>query len=601
MADHALPGGGQWLLETACSREFAVPEEMGEEAEMMAKTAEDFILGEVMPRVDEIEACDTKIDTTIQLMKQAGELGLLGIEVPEEYGGFGQDMKTTMYVSERLTGLASFSASILAHNGLGSLPLVYFGTKEQKEKYLSKLATGEMLAAYALTEEDYGSDALNAKTRAVLSEDGTFYTLDGSKMYITNAGFADLFTVYAQVVDGNEKKFTAFLVEKDHEGFSTGPEEDKMGIRGSSTRRLILEGCKVPAENVLGDIGRGHKSALNVLNVGRFKLGVASIGGCKGLIALSAKYANERSQFGKPISSFGMIRRKLADMATGTYAGESMGFALAGLIDSGIGMLEHDDENWQKNATKWLEEYALEAGLLKVYGSEILDMCVDECMQIHGGYGYSEEYPVARPYRDSRINRIFEGTNEINRLLAPGTIIKKAMKGELDLIAGAVPQLTEAIEKGQIDKKPAEGPLGRELTVTTLSKKMIIYSLGIALMKFMMGLIDKQIILEKHADMIMTSFAMETALGRARKLVQMKGEEGAQAALDMAQLVVYEGANMIASLARTCAADVSEGSEEEFAKYEAAIDALRISYPVDTNTLKDRIASRIIEAEKYVV
>ncbi|MFO7601187.1 MAG: acyl-CoA dehydrogenase family protein, partial [Candidatus Desulfacyla sp.] len=432
MGNEKIFAGGEFLITDAAPDEVFTPEDFTDEHKMILETAKGFIEKEIQPIVDKLEEKDH--DLVLSLLAKAGELGLLGTDVPEEYGGLGLDKVSTTLVAEAMGTAASFGVVYGAHTGIGSLPIVYFGNDAQKEKYLPKLASGEWCGAYCLTEPGAGTDALNAKTKAVLSEDGKTYVLNGEKMFITNAGWASSFIVYAKV---NGEQFTGFIVEKDFPGVSTGKEEKKMGMHGSSTRPVILEDAQIPVENVLYEVGKGHKIAFNILNIGRWKLGASAVGGCKACITEAVKYANGRLQFKVPISTFGMIRTKLANMAVKTYMSDSMMYRLAGMFDNRLGLLDGAAKKSGAENAKAIEEYAAECSITKVYGSEALDYCVDEYVQILGGYGFCAEYPAERYYRDSRINRIWEGTNEINRILVPGTMLRRALQGRLNLLPAA--------------------------------------------------------------------------------------------------------------------------------------------------------------------
>ncbi len=579
------------------------PEDLSEEHLMISKTAEDFVAKEVWEQRQEMEEHDKKLDINVKLLKKAGELGLLAVDVAEEYGGLQLDMTTSMMVTEKMARVGSWATTFAAHVGIGTLPIVYFGTKQQKEKYLPKLASGEWIAAYALTEENYGSDALNAKTTARLSEDGKYYILNGTKQFITNAGFADVFVVYAQIVDPEDKdkkQFSAFIVERSFEGVSTGPEEHKMGIRGSSTRQLILEDVKVPVENLLGEPGKGHVCALNILNLGRLKLGFGSLGASKDLMAEAASYANQRKQFGKPIGSFGMIQRKIADMYTGIYSTESMCYRTSGMIDLKLEELDRSDEDFDKKAVKTMEEYAIEASIMKVYGSEVLGRTVDDAVQVHGGYGFIEEYPVAGAYRDARINRIFEGTNEINRLLIPGTLMRRTLKGQLDLNSEVMAVLAE-IKSDSIPKEPQDGPLGMEKTVRDLLKRMVVYGAGVPAQKYMMELINKQIILELVADMAMDLYAVDSSILRTEKIIANQGEEKAKWAILATRIIAWE--KLQANLTRLWAilSECAEGNSDEFAKYKKAFDRMQLNYDIPIASMKEELAKFVLEHERYIV
>lgn len=594
--------GGGFLLEPTAEKDIFIPEEFTEEQLSFADTADDFMEKEVIPLTDALEEHDKKIELNVKLMKKAGELGLLMIEIPEEYEGLGMNLSTALRVSENIAKSGAFAASILAHNGIGTLPIVYFGNEEQKKKYLPKLAKGEMIAAYGLTETGYGSDALSAKTKAVLSKDGKYYVLNGEKQFITNAGFADVFIVYAKI-DG--EKFTAFIVEKNYEGVSTGKEENKMGIKGSSTRPVILSDVKVPVENVLGEIGKGHQSALGVLDIGRLKLGVASTGGSKEVIKQVTQYTNQRIQFGQPISSFGMIRRKLADMMIKVYASESMSYRTSGMIDNAIHALDHKAPDYSKKAARIFEDYDIEASIMKVYGSEVLGFVVDEGVQSLGGYGFIEEYKIARAYRDARIQRIFEGTNEINRLLIPGAIAKKSMKGELDFM-GKFGEISAEAESGKVNKKPESGFLGLEKLATDIAKKLTVYTMGVAVQKYMANLMDKgfqfgrgEYIFEQLANMTMEAYAMDSIVTRTLKLKKMKGDAAVKIPAMLTRAYVYETLNKVTLIARQVLGDVAEDNADEFAGYEKALAGLTFTYPLNVSGIKDAIALHIIEKESY--
>ncbi len=592
------------MLEPTTAKDIFIPEEFTEEQLSFAQTANDFMEQEILPVSDAMEEHDKKIELNTRLMKKAGELGLLMIEIPEEFGGLGMNLSTSLRVSEEIAKSGAFAASILAHNGIGTLPIVFFGNEEQKKKYLPKLATGEWIAAYALTETGYGSDALSAKTKAVLSGDGKYYVLNGEKQFITNAGFADLFIVYAKV---NGEKFSAFIVERKYNGVSTGKEENKMGIKGSSTRPVILSDVKVPVENVLGEIGKGHQSALGVLDIGRLKLGVASFGGSKEILKQVTQYTNQRMQFGQPISNFGMIRKKLADMMIRIYAAESMAYRTSGMIDDAVHALDHKAPDYSKKAAKIFEDYDIEASILKVYGSEILGFVVDEGVQSLGGYGYIEEYKIARGYRDARINRIFEGTNEINRLLIPASFAKKSMKGELDFM-GKYAEVKAEAGSGSVNKKPEQGLLGLEMLATDVAKKITVYTNGVFVDKYMASLMDKsfnfgkgEYIFEQLANMMMDVYGMDSVVTRTLKLSSLKGEAAVAVPVMLTRAYVYETLNRLTLTARQLLADVAEDNAEEFAGYQKSLDALSFAYPLGVSAIKDRIAQHIVEKEGYVL
>lgn len=526
MADKIL--GGSWLLEAREPGDLFFPEDFSDEHKMIAKTTKDFVEGEIHPIIDDIE--EQKEGAALGILAQAGELGLLATDVPEEYGGMGLDKISTTIVAEYVGQSGSWAVCHGAHTGIGTLPIVYYGTEEQKQKYLPKLASGEWCGAYCLTEPGAGSDATNAATKAVLSEDGKYYILNGEKIFITNAGWADTFIVYAKI-DG--EAFTAFIVEKGFPGVSTGPEEKKMGIKGSSTRPVILEDAQVPVENVLHEIGQGHKVAFNILNIGRYKLGAAAVGGSKKVLAEATRYAAERQQFNQPIIQFGMIREKLARMAMKTYLSEAMVYRTAGLIDS---LYEAMDKS-PDAGLKAIEEYAVECSINKVYVSETVDYCVDEGVQIHGGYGYIADYPVERAYRDARINRIFEGTNEVNRLLVPGTVLRRAMKGQLPLMQAAQETAAMVLEFSPLMVEIPDEPLAFQSHMIEMTRRAVLLVAGAAAQKYMQKLADEQEILARIADMSIELYAMESGLLRAKKKIAAKGEEAA--AFDVAVVEAY--------------------------------------------------------------
>src|SRR4051794_40300439 len=528
------PGGG-FLLEPTGSVTIFTPEMLSDEQRMMKETADDFVAREVLPHVTAIEA--KKPGLMREILQKAGAVGLLGHDVPEEYGGLGGDKTSSSLIFEAASRQGSFAVSFGAHVGIGTMPLVLFGTAAQRQHYLPRLASGELIAAYALTEPGSGSDALAAKTRAVLSPDGKTWRLTGTKQYITNAGFADLFTVFAKV-DG--EKFTGFLVERGAPGLTIGPEEHKLGIRGSSTCALYLEDCQIPADSVLGVIGQGHKIAFNILNIGRWKLGVGAIGGAKYCLELGIKYARDRKQFGKPIASFDLIRKKIGDAATQTYVAESMAFRTAGLLDMRSRMIDAQDPQFQKKQIDAIEEHAIEASIIKVFGSEMLFTTADETMQIFGGAGYISDYPIERVSRDARINRIFEGTNEINRLLVPGTLLKRALQGRLPLMAMVAELQGELADPKKISHTIGDGPLALERQKCDFAKRAVTYAAQLAVQKYMQGISEKQELLGVLADALILVYAMDSAITRTLQRVASAGEEKARVGLWMTQLFVSQ-------------------------------------------------------------
>ncbi|MFA5535791.1 MAG: acyl-CoA dehydrogenase family protein [Bacillota bacterium] len=583
--------GGMFLIDDARNTSIFTPEDFNEEHRMIAKTAEDYILGEVVPVMDELE--EKKEGLMPSLVKGAGELGLLAADVPEAYEGMGLDTISSILITEKVALGGPYAVAHSAHTGIGTLPIVYFGNEEQKKKYLPGLASGELLAAYALTEPGAGSDALNSKTRAVLSEDGTKYILNGEKMFITNAGFADIFVTYAKI-DGQH--FTAFIIDRESPGLSFGAEEDKMGIRGSSTRSVILENCEVPVENVLGEIGKGHRVAFNILNIGRYKLGAAAVGAAKEALAISVKYAKERQQFNKSLVEFGLIQAKIADMTTKLYASESMVYRTAGLINTVLADLDPNATDAGQAATNAISEYAMECSINKIFCSEAVDFIADEAVQIHGGYGYIREYPVERMYRDSRINRIFEGTNEINRLLIPATLLKKATKGEIPLLAAAQKLMGELI--GMMPEAP-EGVLGEEFAKLANMKKMFLMTAGSAVQKLGMKLQDEQEVLAALADQVIEIYALDSTLVRTKKAVEETGEEANALKLNMARLYANEALQNCELITKNTLAVVESG--DTLKTLLAALRKLVRFDLVNAVQLKRAIAADIIEVEKYIV
>jgi alkylation response protein AidB-like acyl-CoA dehydrogenase len=587
------PGGG-FLLEPTGSATVFTPEMLSDEQRMMRDTADDFMLREVVPHVAEIDA--KKPGLMRELLQKSGGVGLLGHDVAEEYGGLGGDKTSSSLIFESACRQGSFAVSFGAHVGIGTMPIVLFGTAEQRKQYLPSLATGERIAAYALTEPASGSDALDAKTKAVLSPDGKSWKLTGTKQYITNAGFADLFTVFAKV-DG--EKFTAFLVERSAPGLTIGPEEHKLGIRGSSTCALYLEDCTIPVENVLGQIGQGHKIAFNILNIGRWKLGVGAAGGAKYCLELGVKYARERKQFGKPIADFDLIRKKLGDIATQTFVAESMAFRTAGLLDARARMIDPADPQAQKKHIDAVEEHAIEASIIKVFGSEMLFTTADEVLQIFGGAGYIEDYPIERVSRDARINRIFEGTNEINRLLVPGTMLKRALLGRLGLMAMVAEVQQELADPIKIDRRIADGPLGRERKKCDYAKRAIVYGASLGVQKYMQKISEKQETLGVLADCMILTFGMDTAISRTLQLIEAQGEEKSHIPLYMTQLFVAKAHEQVFDLLREMLMWMSQ--DEEWGREIRDINSYYSLERVNTFSLRRKIALHVLEAGGYAL
>ncbi|MGE6524453.1 acyl-CoA dehydrogenase family protein [Bacillus safensis] len=584
--------GGSFLIDETNYEHIFTPEDFSDEHQMIGKTTEDYILQDVVPHIDQIE--NHEFEHSVRLLKKAGELGLLGADVPEEFGGLGLDKISSAIITEKFARAGSFSLSYGAHVGIGSLPIVLFGNQAQKETYLPGLASGETIAAYALTEPGSGSDALGAKTTAVLNEAGTHYVLNGEKQWITNSAFADVFVVYAKI-DGEH--FSAFIVEKDFPGVKTGPEEKKMGIKGSSTRTLILEDAQVPKENLLGEAGRGHVIAFNILNIGRYKLAVGTIGASKRVIQLSAEYANQRKQFKTPISQFSLIGEKAANMSAKLYAMESAVYRTVGLFEQRMGLLSDEEQKDGKQIAQSIAEYAIECSLCKVLGSETLDYIVDEGVQIHGGYGFMQEYEVERAYRDSRINRIFEGTNEINRLLVPGTFLKKAMKGELPLLQKAQTLQEELMM--MMPEEPGDQPLDQEKYLLVHAKKVALMVAGMAAMKYGKTLDKEQEILVNIADIVNEIFAAESAILRTEKAIAASGVEKNAQKLAYTQIFTQEAFLKIEAHAKESLIAMEEGDSLRMSL--SALRKLTRFTPINVIAKKREVAKRIFEAEKYIV
>ena len=517
------------------------------------------------------------------------------MEIPESYGGLEMDKVTAAVIADHIAKYAGFATTWGGHTGIGTLPIVYFGTEEQKKRYLPRLAAGEIVGAYALSEASSGSDALNCRARAELSKDGKHYILNGEKMWITNAGFADLFTVFAKV-DG--EKFTAFLVEKSFPGFSIGAEEHKMGIRGSSTCPIILNDCKVPAENVLGEIGKGHVIAFNILNVGRFKLGAMCVGGARVALVNSIAYAKQRKAFGKVIADFGLVREKLANMAALIYVGESLVYRTVGMMDVALNEIDKSSVDAAKETRKAIEEYAVECSIIKVWGSEMVDYVVDETVQIYGGYGFVEEYPAERAYRDARINRIFEGTNEINRLIITGFLLKRAMSGQLPLMP-AIKKLMDEVLAGPSSGEEIDGPLAEERKLVLQAKKLGLFAAGAATQKYMQAIQDQQEIMGAIADMVIESYAMESAVLRAQKIASSQGGSAAALPIAMTRVYLSQAMERIEAAARKIIAAVADG---DMLRTQLAILRRLAKYePFNTIELRQQIAAKVIERGKYVI
>lgn len=584
-----LKKGGEWLIKESNASETFIPEQFTEEQKMVMEMCQQFMETEILPQHIKVDK-DPLLN--LGLLAKAGALGLLGVNIPSEYGGLEKDFVTGSIVMEGLGRGYSFSVSYLAHTGIGTMPILYFGTKDQRQKYIPRLATGEWIGAYGLTEPGSGSDALGAKTTAVLSEDGKYYILNGQKCWITNGGFADVFTVFAKI-DGD--KFSAFIVEKDYEGFTRGNEEQKMGIKGSSTVQLYFQDCKVPVENLLGEIGRGHIIAFNILNIGRYKLCAATVGASKSVVDLSLNYALNREQFKQPIANFGAIKHKLAEMAIRTWVGESATFRISSMIGDKKNELFEAGQPFNLAFLGAAEEYAIECAMLKVFGSELLDYCVDEGVQIHGGNGFSDEYEISKAYRDSRINRIFEGTNEINRLLTVDMMLKRAMKGQLDLMGPAMAVSKELMSIPSFEEDDA--PFAKERKIIGNFKKAILLVAGAAVQKLMMNLDKEQELLMNIADMAIYTFTAESALLRVMKLADLYGENAIFMQKDIMSTYLYDAADNINKAGKDALNAFAEG--DELRMMHIGLKRFTKTEPFNTKAARRRIADKLIEEKSY--
>jgi len=585
--------GGEWIIKESNPHETFIPEDFNEEQTMVMDMCHQFLDAEILPIVDRIDKMEPGL--VASLMQKAGEQGLLSTSFPEEYGGLGKDFITSTIVNEGMGGGYSFSVAVAAHTGIGSLPILYFGTEEQKQKYIPKLASGEWKGAYGLTEPNSGSDALGAKTTAKLSDDGKHYLLNGQKCWITNGGFADVFTVFAKI-DGD--KFTAFIIERGTEGFTQGPEEHKMGIKGSSTVQLYFQDCKVPVENVLGEIGKGHIIAFNILNIGRLKLCAATLGGAKKATETSVQYAKTREQFKLPIAKFGAIRHKMAEMAIRLWVCESALYRSAKWIDDKEHELAASGKSFAEALLGAAEEYAIECAMLKVYGSEVLDFVVDEGVQIHGGNGFSDEYVISKAYRDSRINRIYEGTNEINRLLTVDMVLKRAMKGKLDLMGPAMSVQKELMSIPDFGAEE-EGTYAKELKAIANFKKAILMVAGAAVQKLMMQLDKEQEILMNIADMAIEAFHAESALLRVMKLASLRGDAAVATQNDIMRTYLYDAADRINKAGKDALNSFADG--DELRMMHIGLKRFTKVEPFNSKEARRRISDRLVADNGYKI
>jgi alkylation response protein AidB-like acyl-CoA dehydrogenase len=583
--------GGEWMIKESNASDTFIPEDFNEEQHMVLDMCHQFLQNEILPIVDRIDKLEPGLMPS--LLEKAGEQGLLSTSFPEDLGGLGKDFITSTIVNEGLGGGHSFSVAVAAHTGIGTLPILYFGTAEQKQKYIPKLASGQWKGAYGLTEPNSGSDALSAKTTAKLSDDGKYYLLNGQKCWITNGGFADVYTVFAKI-DGD--KFTAFILERGMEGFTQGPEEHKMGIKGSSTVQLYFQDCKVPVENVLGEIGKGHIIAFNILNIGRLKLCAAALGGSKGATTTTVQYANTREQFKLPIAKFGAIKHKLAEMAIRIWVGESALYRAAKWIDDKEHEMIEGGKPFNEALLGAAEEFAIECAMLKVFGSEVLDYVVDEGVQIHGGNGYSDEYLISKAYRDSRINRIYEGTNEINRLLTVDMVLKRAMKGKLDLMTPAMNVQKELMSIPDFGNDE-EGAFAKEIKYIINFKKAILMTAGAAVQKLMMSLDKEQEVLMNIADMAIETYHTESALLRVMKLVEKQGEEATSLQIDMMRTYLFDAADKINKAGKDALNSFAEG--DELRMMHIGLKRFTKVEPFNTKEARRRICNKMLVENKY--
>jgi alkylation response protein AidB-like acyl-CoA dehydrogenase len=584
--------GGSFLIEPRLPGEIFTPEDLTDQHRLIAQTAQEFVDNEIMPRVQEME--DKKPGVLRELLKKAAELGLGATDVSQKYGGLELDKISSIIISEKMARSGAWAATMGAQAGIGILPIAFFGTDAQKEKYVPKLASAEWVGAYCLSEASSASDALNCKTKAVLSPDGKHYVLNGTKMWITNGGIADVYIVFAKV-DG--EKFTAFIVERAFPGVSPGAEEHKMGIRGSSTTPLVLENVQVPVENVLGEIGKGHQIAFNILNMGRLKLGAGCVGGSKYLIAEALKWAKEREAFGHKIADFGMIKEKLGEMVVRTYAIESISYRSTGMIDQMLEGVEQSSPSAGKQILEALQQYAVECSILKVMGTETLHYVADETVQIFGGYGFSSDYEIERGYRDQRVNRIFEGTNEINRLLITDMLIKRSMKGELGLFAAAQRLLDDVLNMSPAEETPNEQPMAEESALVEGAKKAALLVAGSAVQKYMTALAEEQEVIGVLSNLVMEVYAMESALLRTLKKLSKNAPEACVTECDGARCYVYEAADRMESEARRGLARIAEG--DTLRAQLGLLKRFLRRTPADSIELKRRVANRALELNRY--
>ncbi|MFD0766923.1 acyl-CoA dehydrogenase family protein [Mucilaginibacter lutimaris] len=584
--------GGEFLIKETSAEDVFIPENWDEEQLMIAQTCQDFVEQNVVPvldRIDNQEEC-----LMVSLVEKAGELGILSVSLPEEYGGFGKDFPTAMLISEKTGPGASFSVAVMAHTGIGTLPILYYGNNEQKNKYIPKLGSGEWKGAYCLTEPGAGSDANSGKTRATLSADGKHYIINGQKMWITNAGFADVFTVFAKI--DNDENLSAFIVEKGYEGLSLNPEEHKMGIKGSSTRQVFFNDCKVPVENLLSERGNGFKIAVNILNLGRIKLGGAALGASKSVITTAVRYANEREQFGRPISKYGAIRYKLGEQVIRTYATEAAMYRASQNIEDATHNLIEGGMEASKAKLKGTELFAIEAAIIKVHASESLDYVVDEGVQIYGGMGYSAEAPMDRAYRDSRINRIFEGTNEINRMLTVDMMLKRAMKGELDLMGPAQDVVNELMAIPDFNTEE-EDLFTKEHKYIKNFKKAVLLAAGAAVQKLMMNIAKEQEVLMYLADMLIETYVSESTLLRVEKLASQRGEDAVKDQIDIMQVYIRDAADKIFKAGKEALNSFAEGDERRMMM--TGLKRFTKTEDINTTAARRRIAAKLIAENKY--